>query len=176
MSIPSFQGVFPCDGFIIAYPAGGFHRLGLHFGAVAYVFERLGVACKGGTFSVFYPGHAGGAAPPFCVSEARPARHGNQFSSLWHWMLVSLPLWQRQSFTLMDQRLCLWNSPGPSRALDPLFGRGVSCPNQPCETGRGRPVFGKRLAARWVSKNVTEIDFRGPAGCPYCANLRNVLE
>src|SRR5699024_1453311 len=34
-------------------------------------------------------------------------------------MFVSLPLWQRQSFTLMDQRLCLWNSPGPSRALDP---------------------------------------------------------
>ena len=27
--------------------------------------------------------------------------------------------WMGPSFTWMDQRLCLWNPPGPSRALDP---------------------------------------------------------
>ncbi len=74
-------------------------------------------------------------------------------------MLISLPLRQRPRVPLgWDQVSPQWTrtlaGPGPA------VRRGVSCPNQPCETGRGRPVFGKRLAARWVSKNVTEIDFR----------------
>ena len=72
MSIPSFQGVFPCDGFIIAYPAGGFHRLGLHFGAVAYVFERLGAACKRGPSAFFVLAMQAGPHPHFAYPKPVP--------------------------------------------------------------------------------------------------------
>ena len=54
------------------------------------------------------------------VKRQFPLSRRNQFLSVWHIVFVSLPLRQRQSFTLMDQRLCLWKPPGPSRALDPL--------------------------------------------------------
>ena len=42
----------------------------------------------------------------------------------------------------------------------PAVRRGMRCPPQPHETGRGRPVFGKQQAARQESRNVTEIVFR----------------
>ena len=88
-------------------------------------------------------------------------------------MFISLPLWQRPSFTWMDQRLCLWTLPGPSRALDPQFDAAFAARPQHIRPAvEGRSSEGNRSP----DKSATKAEFNAQIFLIHCKNQKGAFQ
>ena len=150
--------MFPCDGFIIAYPAGGFHRLGLHFGAVAYVFERLGVACQGGPSAFFVLAMQAGPHPILRI-RSPSRRYGNQFLSRFLKPIERPTAFRRPAFHGRSHTAGSGNSRRvEQRVQGPRGSWSIQVKLGPIQ---GEPLVAALRAAKSTFNTIkTEIDFR----------------